>query len=394
MKYYIKKIIRSYKEKTLFLKINFYFKNLISLPFYIIFLTIKNFKNIKNLKIKIIKNSSSYYEKNNLIIKKITESYHVTKKINLKSDSPFILKGLWAEWIEINFKNLINCLNRRDNLELFKLLDNMFQETFTRGFSVYDGFIRLKRPFGRLYYLSVWQEYFKKYLKEKYNTKLINFPEVGNPSGVILNDQVIPFETIRHCYFANQFKELLKGEENPLVVEIGGGFGGFAQQFLSKFNDEKIRYILYDLPEVNVISSYFLMKSFPNKKFLLFNNQDPWEGSIDFDIAILPYFEITKIPENSVDLFYNACSFSEMSSDNARAYLNQIEISCKNYFAHENHEVRFTYSQNGEKSANLLGSEIIPSIKKFKRIYKKKRVFGLPEDFYYKSNEYLYQKYF
>ena len=83
-----------------------------------------------------------------------------------------------------------------------------------------------------------------------------------------------------------------------------------------------------------------------------------------------------------------------MSSDNARAYLNQIEISCKNYFAHENHEVRFTYSQNGEKSANLLGSEIIPSIKKFKRIYKKKRVFGLPEDFYYKSNEYLYQKYF
>ena len=205
----------------------------------------------------------------------------------------------------------------------------MFQESVTSGFSIYDGFLRLKRPFGRLYYLSVWQNYFNKYIKEKYNTKLINFPKVGNPSGVILNDQVIPFETIRHCYFANQFKELLKGEENPLVVEIGGGFGGFAQQFLSKFNDKKIRYVLYDLPEVNVISAYFLMKSFPSKKFLLFNNQDPWRDSIDFDIAILPYFEITKIPENTVDLFYNACSFSEMSSDNAKSYLNQIEISCK-----------------------------------------------------------------
>ena len=171
----------------------------------------------------------------------------------------------------------------------------MFQESFTRGFSIYDGFLRLKRPFGRLYYLSVWQNYFNKYIKEKYNTKLINFPKVGNPSGVILNDQVIPFETIRHCYFANQFKELLKGEENPLVVEIGGGFGGFAQQFLSKFNDKKIRYVLYDLPEVNVISAYFLMKSFPSKKFLLFNNQDPWRIQL---ILILLFYPILKLQKS------------------------------------------------------------------------------------------------
>ena len=94
MKYYIKKIIRSYKDKTLFLKINFYFKNLISLPFYIIFLLTINFKNIKKLKIKIIKNSSAYSETNKLIIKKISESYYATKRINLKSDSPFFKRTL------------------------------------------------------------------------------------------------------------------------------------------------------------------------------------------------------------------------------------------------------------------------------------------------------------
>ena len=46
------------------------------------------------------------------------------------------------------------------------------------------------------------------------------------------------------------------------------------------------------------------MKSFPNKKFLLFNQENRFDNSQDFDIAILPYFEITKLPPNSVDLFY------------------------------------------------------------------------------------------
>lgn len=393
MKYYISKIIRAYKDKTLFFKLNIYFKNCIMLPFDVFRFSLLNFQKFKKIKFKIINEHNKSFKNSLHIIKQITNSYTDSKKIEIDNNSPFKVQGLWSEWLDINYKDLIKKINDHDLLNLTKLLENMFQEPFTRGFSIFDGYIRLKRPLGKYYYFLVWQKYFELLVKENHDSRLLNFPRVGNPSGIVFNNQVIPFETIRHCYFAQQFRELLKGVVNPIVVEIGGGFGGFAQQILSQYADKKIKYILYDLPEVNIISTFFLMKSFPNKKFLLFNNNDPWDYSIDFDIAILPHFEVSKIPPLSVDLFYNACSFSEMSKESAKAYLDQIEISGKNYFAHENHDVRFSYFHNGVKSENLLGSEIVPDKLHFKRIYKKERVFGLPEDRSYKSFEYLYQRY-
>ena len=177
MKYYIKKIIYAFKNKTLLKKSFFYFRNILYIPFFIISnISIKRNKSTP-LKIKIIKTKGS----NNdiYIIRKIISSYLESKKIVLDVNSPFQIKGLWKEWIEINFKDLIKNLNNKNESLVSKQLNNMFQESFTRGLSIYDGYLRLKRPFGNLYYKSVWEKYYKLYLNANYDLILLNFQILG-----------------------------------------------------------------------------------------------------------------------------------------------------------------------------------------------------------------------
>ena len=100
----------------------------------------------------------------------------------------------------------------------------------------------------------------------------------------------------------------------------------------SLLKNNNTRYIIYDLPEVNAISSFFLMNAFPDKKVILFGEEELWESkNLEFDIAIMPYYMIKKLPNESCDFIYNACSFSEMSKECALTYVKQIELSCKKY---------------------------------------------------------------
>ncbi len=45
--------------------------------------------------------------------------------------------------------------------------------------------------------------------------------------------------------------------KNSFNNEIRGGFGGFAYQLISLIKNNNTRYIIYDLPEVNAINSFF-----------------------------------------------------------------------------------------------------------------------------------------
>ena len=120
------------------------------------------------------------------------------------------------------------------------------------------------------------------------------------------------------------------------------------------------------------------------------------DGYSEFQEARIPgaqFFDIDLIADQSVDLFHNSCSFSEMDSASARGYLTIIERTCRRYFSHINHEVRFKIrNSDGSTSVNIIGSEMIPNPVLFKRIFKKPRVFCLPEDRPFPAFEYLYER--
>ena len=390
MNYYLKKISSSIKDKTLKLKALIYIRNFFWVPvevffgFFIFYKGIKYAKISKNLKIK---------RNNNEIIFRLLSAYKLSKKNAQNIDNSFKIKGVWNEWIEINFKNLIKALKEENISLLNNLLNNMFEESFTRGLGIFEGYRKSKNLFGKFYFKYVWNNYLKHYLSLGGKKEDLRFPNVGNPTGIKIQNKIIPYEAIRHSYLAKQYTELLRDQKNPLIVEIGGGFGGFAYQLISLIKNNNTKYIIYDLPEVNAISSFFLMNAFPDKKVILFGEEELWESkNLEFDIAIMPYYMIKKLPKDSSDFIYNACSFSEMSRECALVYIKQIEVSCKKYFAHENHETRFRYYEKKDFSTNLIGSEVILNINKFKCIFKKPRLQIPPEDKYFGYFEYLYEK--
>jgi putative sugar O-methyltransferase len=208
-----------------------------------------------------------------------------------------------------------------------------------------------------------------------------------------VDGKVISIETLRHAYHAVEMCELLRDVPKAIIVEIGGGLGGQSYQTMH-MSKQVSKYLVFDIPEVAVISSYFLLSAFPNRRVRLFG-----EGSVsidsceEYDVAVFPHFAITQLPNSSVDLFYNSCSFSEMNGLSSIEYLSIIERASRRYFMHDNHDTTFEFrNPDGSTSLNVIGSMLIPNPALFKRIYKKPRVHGLPEDRSFIHFEYLYEK--
>lgn len=182
---------------------------------------------------------------------------------------------------------------------------------------------------------------------------------IGNNTNCFkLLDYYIDYSQLTHLkYFSEFYKYIENDAENqenlylkPIKTfcEIGGGFGSLARIILNNFN---LKYILIDLPEANLISSYYLKEAFPHKKFFLY------DGSIkqitlkiinDFDIFILPTDIINNFSKDiNIDFFFNSYSMMEMRKDALQKYFDFINNYCSlnGYFLNIN---RYRKDSSGE----------------------------------------------
>ena len=80
----------------------------------------------------------------------------------------------------------------------------------------------------------------------------------------------------------------------------------------------------------------------------------------------MPSVEITKMDENSVDLFVNKNSSGEMKSDTAKYYIEKINY-CSKIFFHMNHNrIRNVFD---DKDKSLISSEYPIDMKKFDLVF-------------------------
>jgi hypothetical protein len=96
-------------------------------------------------------------------------------------------------------------------------------------------------------------------------------PGVGNPFGVVIDDTHISVGSEYAHYCAQRIIGLQPMDETN-ILEILTGFGGMAYYLLRDLS--KTSYIGFDFPENIALTSYYLMKAFPQLNFALYGKQD------------------------------------------------------------------------------------------------------------------------
>jgi len=282
------------------------------------------------------------------LVQKLLKSFIKMKRVQEGVAIPYLPSHGWKDSLEMEWAKYLEFINNRDSIKIGNFLRNFFRN---------EGITGLWGP-ANMYQNFVNSDYYSHILRvnllmEQYVTWKQNFPglpieeldapRIGNPWGFNFKGNLIYEPVFEYNYQSHYFLQLLSKVEKPVILEIGGGFGGLAYNLLSK--NEDITYIGVDLPENVMIQSYYLSCAFPNRKILFYNDYLEAltnETVLDYDICLLPNFVLDDIHlqkidlMQKIDLIVNVHSLSEMSMDTITEYFKQIDKLKSSYFYHEN----------------------------------------------------------
>ena len=206
-------------------------------------------------------------------------------------------------------------------------------------------------------------------------SKLVR-PPIGNPYSYTIEGHCVFPCADYHYTFAEKISILLKKKTSPVILELGGGFGGMAYYCLRDIPN--VKYICVDLPENAALQAYYLKSHFPTKKIRLFG--EIFELN-DFDVLILPSYGIESLPENSVDLSFNSYSLAEMGVPSMENYVRIISKITLDYIYHLNHV-------HWEVSADTFPIDL----NKFQLLFRNPTNWGKdPRKYHFDQHEYLYK---
>ena len=185
--------------------------------------------------------------------------------------------------------------------------------------------------------LDAWNEFTKE--NDQEYKFLDNKKDPGNPYGLRYNKKLILYDTPRHDYFIKKIINLFSEKKiRPVIVEIGGGYGGLFNQLLKrKF---KFKYINVDLINT-LITNYYYIKSLNKNCNIIFKNKLNKLDLKKNDYFFIPYsndiFTNLKFKSN---LVFNCNSFSEMDSKILNKYFRLLNnILRPDYLLHQNSNV-------------------------------------------------------
>ena len=284
---------------------------------------------------------------------RILKSYLLEKEFEIPD--PYKYSGAWCKTDE-RFKEILKS-------DFKEKLKNFYKNEMSIGISLVRQVINGD---------DVEKSYdlYRRWLGELPNIKYpkeINFPQVVKCA-------------IRQYYYSKRIFDLSQSN----VIEIGGGYGAVPFHLFKNFQFDKT-YIYFDIPEILLMAKYFLMTAFPEKKVLLFG-EDDIKNFEDYDIVLMPHWEIANLPDKCCDLIFNAHSLSELGNEQIKEYIKHIYRLTTKYFLHFNHDEQAPHIENTLKEY----VNWCPKIE-MKQIYK------FPELFLIDGNgfdyfEYLYEK--
>jgi len=218
----------------------------------------------------------------------------------------------------------------------------------------------------------------------------VAIPEVGHPWGYLWNGTLIGSKALRYHILATQIRQITEDRKIPIVAEIGGGYAGMAY-FLMRGSEPR-KYIGFDLPETLVVAAYYLSSCAPHRRVYMHKgDRIDWDSILkEYDVILMPNWCIETLPPDSVDVFVNTFSLSEMPYAVIKKYLEEIAKSCRGYFLHNNMDRAGVVNEGHERTPASM-YPFPPSA--FKLLYKRFDLFqqkhsGRDGDY----REFLYQR--
>jgi putative sugar O-methyltransferase len=322
---------------------------------------------LKKKKIKITINKLNKVDLTDLnLSKKIFESYKKMKNEQKKTGDLYNPSSLWQKHLDKDYE-IINSSIKNNDLEKFLFfLQNFGNWKSYLGIESHDiiqkynSNILLKSFLEESIFggqLNIWR-YFN---NNKNDFSELNMPRYGNQIGATIDGNFIVIGSFFNHIYSSILNEYSNINKKTVIAELGGGYGKFAYYFLKK--NKNYSFINFDIPEVLVLSMYYLIKSFPNKQYFLFGDKIFENSLIDkYDLIFLPCWEIEKVNENYIDIFINKNSLGEMNPEATKNYIKYICKICKIFFS-SNHE---TFRNKFESQQFSLVNKEYPISKDFK----------------------------
>lgn len=295
------------------------------------------------------------------IAKEIISIHQRLKKV-LSAD------GEWL-WINKNKKpEYIRVLQEEDAHGLARILANVFRHPAIYGLITSDfsttgsleGQLALENAI--LLDLDAWREFTE---QDDKDLPMLDMPRVGNPYGVLTNNVLISADHPRHDYYALKLAELARElkRDHPVVLEIGGGYGGLCLQFHRRTAHGV--FINCDLPESLYLAYYFLRRG-TNKNIVWAIDAMP-SLNAGADIMLVPA-QRREIITGPIDIFFNANSLSEMEQKTVEDYMRLLHRLAPAYFLHQNSN--FLLFPNSPRHIEILASTFPIDKNMFREIYR------------------------
>ncbi len=280
-----------------------------------------------------------------VIFERIIASYNKAKSIQLKSESIYQVSNEWLPIYESYMNEIIQALTSPSIDKVSSIYNNFFRESCSVGLHglpvdmfkhYFEGKINLedRKLFldDFIHRIKIWETS----LGHSFNIKQLDSPIIGNPYGYSIDDTFIKAGADYLHYYATMISRLVRGNGHKFVLELGAGYGGLPYYLIRDNSD--ITYLDFDLPENMALTAFYLLSAFPEKKIALYGEIDLITANLEeYDIVLMPNFEISKIQKDSIDLVFNSYSLAEMSLETIDNYLSHFNRIAKKFIFHVNH---------------------------------------------------------
>lgn len=273
------------------------------------------------------------------LLERICTAYNRTIEQECFAPEAYQATPWWQQVRKEQLGPVMEALQSFDIEDLGQMYGNFFRDACSAGliglpYGMAKAYFGAKiKDIHRRYYLSDALhriEYWKMQTDGRFPLRSLAGPEVGNPFGVLIDGTLVRTGSPYQHYSAQRVCSYLDSE-GCVVAEIGGGYGDMAYYLLR--DQGGVKYLDFDVPESIALTSYYLMKTFPHLKFLLYGEGELTREEIDrIDVVLMPLFEIENMPSASVDVTFSSHAMSDVSAEFMGDYLNRIASITRSYF--------------------------------------------------------------